>query len=484
MKKFGKILLFILIIFIGLGLWILEPNSINPLKTPTDSLSNSISDLTCAESLIIREKADSLLNNSIILGDYIGTTVGMHSEECGTWVSVAGYKNKGQKVSPDENTKFRLASISKPITAVAIIQLWEKRLIDLDVKIQKYVPEFPESDKGEITIRQLLKHTSGVTHYKSTMDMVSFKRYDNMVEAMNKFKNNELLFKPGTSYNYTTYGYTVLGAVIENVSGLSFQDYIRQNIWGPAGMENTDIEDSKVDYENKAKLYIKWGSSYIKSPKTNLSIKYPGGGIQSTAGDLLKFGRAILNNELIDSSSLDLMISSTDTLKEGDPYGFGWFVLNSDSNGRIIQHGGSQSGASSFLRIYLDEEVVVASIANSLNSNEGTYFICRDLAELLIDSTYLDRPVHYFEKQPKSALKKLVGQYQNKDEILTISLKGTQLYSQLGRYPNLPVHPKSKAQFFSRHFDGKLTFDSSSEEKSEWVENIYRDETTRFIRIK
>src|SRR5690606_14760285 len=189
----------------------------------------------------------------------------------------------------------RIASITKPMTDIAIMQLYEKGMLDLDKPIQTYLKEFPKKAKGDITIRHLLKHTSGISHYSSKWDAMSFTHYPTLVAALDAFKEKELEFEPGTQYVYSSYGYTVLGAIIEKVSQMSYGEYMRKNIWDKAGMLNTSLDENKT-YESKSRLYLKVKSTYIKSPTTDLSIIYPAGGVQSTAKDLLKFGKAVLNH--------------------------------------------------------------------------------------------------------------------------------------------------------------------------------------------
>ena len=465
MKVKIKSVLFVLLAALAVfALWVFEPISINPFAVTPKVLSNSKSQLTCG-SKPLGLKADSILNNAMFLNDFVGASTAMYSAACGSWCASAGYAKKGKQKAADTDTKFRIASISKPMTAVAIMQLYEQNKISLDAPIQEYLPSYPVDEKGPFTIRQLLQHRSGVRHYNSDFELVKFKQYENMLLALDYFKDDPLKYTPGTAYLYTTYGYSILGAIIEKVTGQSFQAYMHENIWQPAEMYNTMIEDANMDYDNKANLYIKWGQRFIKSPKTNLSVKYPGGGIQSTGEDLVKFGKAIINHTLIDSTSLAMMIEIKDTLKEGTPYGFGWDVIQSKSFGRIIQHGGSQSGASSFLKIYLDEKVCSAIIANNFNSSNEVYFLARDLGYLLVDSTKMDRSVNYFIPQKVEILDRYVGQYEFEDEQLNISREGNQLFAQTNPYPKVPIFPNTENEFFYRIMDARLQFELDENKK-------------------
>ena len=120
----------------------------------------------------------------------------------------------------------------------------------------------------------------------------------------------------------------------------------------------------------KTNVYIKLGNHFYRSPKNDLSYTYPGGGIQSTAEDLLKFGQAILNHSLISPETTQLMIQVQDSNSMEMEYTYGWDAWQSSTYGNIIEHNGTQVGSSSFFRIYLDEKIVVATLANNLNSSE------------------------------------------------------------------------------------------------------------------
>jgi len=166
---------------------------------------------------------------------------------------------------------------------------------------------------------------------------------------------------------------------------MSYGDYMRKNIWDVAEMFDTSLEEDQQKYHNKSRLYLKVGDTYIKSPKNDLSIIYSAGGVQSTAKDLLKFGKAILHNKFIKRATLEMMINATDELAPSigdDPYGFGWSVYDDPMYGTIIQHGGSQPGSSSFFSIFLDQKIVAVVLSNSFGSRQHAFNLSRDLANL------------------------------------------------------------------------------------------------------
>ena len=392
MKKRKILLLIVLILTVGVT-WIIEPLSFNPFSRVEIPEAKSEIDFNCEEPHLavnseLESKANEIINEHMASNNFLGVTVGLYIENCGTYLSGAGFTDKGDQKRTNSDMLGRIASITKPMTAIAIMQLYEKGMLDLDKPIQTYIKEFPKKVKGDITIRHLLKHTSGISHYSSKWDALSFTHYPTLVNALDAFKDKELDFVPGTQYMYSSYGYTVLGAIIEKVSQMGYGEYMRKNIWDKAGMSNTSLEEDKQKYNNKSRLYLKVKSTYIKSPKTDLSIIYSAGGVQSTVKDLLKFGEAVLHNKLIESTTLEMMINATDEMAPAigdDPYGFGWAVYDDPKYGRIIQHGGSQPGASSFFSIYIDHKIVTVVLSNSFGSRQNAFSLSRDITYLALE---------------------------------------------------------------------------------------------------
>ncbi|QXP62257.1 serine hydrolase [Polaribacter sp. HaHaR_3_91] len=368
----------IIILLSYLFYWAFEPYSLNPFSDKPISLSESQNHLNCNNLNSFSFKADSIINSAINKNEFLATSTAVYSEKCGNWLSTAGFLNKGNQEKPSKNSQFRIASVSKPMTAIAILQLYEKGKINLDLPIQNYLPEFPKKKKGEITIRQLLNHTSGIPHYKSDLGIFNFTHYDNCEKALEKFENRELVFKPDTEFLYSSFGYTLLGAILEKVSGKSYQTYMHENIWKPANMTNTNLKQTKTN------VYIKLGNHFYRSPKNDLSYTYSGGGIQSTAEDLLKFGKGVLNYKFLNPSTTKLMIQLTNNSKEME-YTFGWDNWKSPKFGKVIEHNGTQVGSSSYFRIYFDKKVVVATLANNLNSSEAVRNLSIKLSYLLLE---------------------------------------------------------------------------------------------------
>lgn len=282
--------------------------------------------------------------------------------------SSAGYANISTKEKFELETKLRMGSIAKPMTALATMQLVEEGLIDLDLAIQTYIPDYPVHPKTQITVRHLLSHTSGIAGYKDGRESNTTVEYPTLHDALSLFKDRDLLFEPGTQYSYTTYGYTVLGAIIEKVSGGTFEEYMQKNIWDKAGMTHTGVEKYGVKVNNQSELYTRNnGKGKAKIAKeNNLSNRIPGGGFYTTLGDMLKFGNAVLNHLFVKESTLNLMREHHSLEKENNAYGFGWFLYGSKpTEGSIIGHPGGQTGNTSFLFIVPSKKAVSVILANT-----------------------------------------------------------------------------------------------------------------------
>lgn len=311
--------------------------------------------------------ANQLLADEVESGSLIGISGGFSIAGEVKWMGAAGYADQEHTVEFTPATLNRIASISKPITAVAIMQLYESGKIDLDVPIQQYLTDFPKKKEGDITIRELLHHASGIDGYKNNKEMESQTHYESLSEAMQVFENRDLLFTPGQAFYYTTYGFVVLGRIIEEVSGQSYADYIQVNILDPLKMKNTGVEYAGKVYPNKSNLYQKDSKGRIENADySDLSNRVPGGGFYSTVEDMLKFGDAILQHSLISKATTEMMFVDSGLKTEGNGYGLGWYLYGENPNyGPVYGHNGAQTGASTFLMLLPQQETVIIVLSNT-----------------------------------------------------------------------------------------------------------------------
>ena len=248
------------------------------------------------------------------------------------------------------------------------MQLVEKGKIKLDDDIRKYVPYFPKK-KWDITIRQILSHMSGIRSYRPG-EFDSKNSYMEIKDAIMVFANDTLETMPGLKYNYNTISFNLLAAVIENVSNLSFGEYLKKNIFEPAGMSSSKLEMQAELVNNRARGYVNTMDSLKNAPLADLSFKYPGGGILSTIEDLLKLGNALLENKLISKASLEAMCTPA-VLNNGEKLGYGLGMgFGIDTlMGKFYGHAGGGTGFSSHFVVFPDSNAVFAFLINTRSSN-------------------------------------------------------------------------------------------------------------------
>ena len=294
-----------------------------------------------------------------------------------SWSEGYGFADLENFVPFRAATVHRIASVSKPITAVAAMQLVEKGKLDLDISIQTYCPAFPKKTQA-VTTRQLLGHLSGIRHYRPG-EPTSTRHFESVVESLQAFQADALLHEPGVKETYSTFGYVVLGCVIEGASQKPFAAYVRENITEPAGMARTRPDDLWAIIPNRARGYAKLeGGALRNADLADTSNKVPGGGMVSTVDDLARFAVALDTNRLLKKETFAQMQVPM-KLNDGaaSPY-FGWSIEERRGE-KVLRHSGSQEGTNSYLLMIPSRGFAVALLANT----EGAGL--RDLALKLTD---------------------------------------------------------------------------------------------------
>lgn len=268
----------------------------------------------------------------------------------------------GNPVTPD--TLFRLASISKPITATLAMRLVEQQKLELDAPIGDRLRTLPEP-LARVTLRQLLSHTGGVRHYRAGAKDNGTEHYTTS-EAVALFASDPLIAEPGTRHSYSTHAFTLVAAVLEQATGVDFVTLLRAEIQSQ-GLPALDCEVAKEAKTKRSMVYTKdrQGRVTESRPREDLSWKYAGGGMESTARELARFGHAVLTGRLVTPASRDLMWTPV-RLGDGSAttYGLGWGIAD---QGARVQHTGSQQGSSTVLTVLPQQRIVIAILANTTN---------------------------------------------------------------------------------------------------------------------
>lgn len=280
------------------------------------------------------------------------------------WSEGFGFADLEHRVPVTPETRFRIGSISKSLTAAAIGQLYERGRLDLDAPVQRYVPSFP-AKRWPTTVRQVGGHIAGIRHYRGDENL-SYQPYATVLAGLDIFDDDSLLFEPGTRYSYSSYGWNLLSAVVEAASGEDFLAYMRRHVFEPLGLRHTvaDYVDSIIP--DRTGFYeIEEGGRVRNSPAVDNSYKWAGGGFLSTPEDLVRFAFAHLDSGFLKPETVRLLWTSQ-RLRSGEEtgYGMGWFTRPDSLGHRLVAHSGGSVGGNALLLIHPESQVVLAIVAN------------------------------------------------------------------------------------------------------------------------
>lgn len=345
-------------------------------------------------------KIEQLITKEMEQHEIVGLSIAISTDNKLRYAKGFGMADLENSVPAKEATVYRTASVAKSMTAVAIMQLAERGKLDLDTPIQTYCPAFPQK-QWPVTARLLLGHLGGIRHYKNSGEETSASAYFTITDSLAIFKEEPLLYEPETKYNYTTFGYNVLGCALEGASGLSYENYMRQYIFQPAGMGQTGIDRVQALIPNRARGYTRLDEpTYNRLPEAakkefkvgevynaalhDTSGKLPGGGLVSTAIDLVKFAIALNTGKLVNEKSREQMWTRQ-RLKNGSEttYGLGWGVEQALKM-KIVSHVGGQVGTSTYLLLIPDKGMAIGVMSNLQGSQLSR--LSRQIVMILLTS--------------------------------------------------------------------------------------------------
>jgi CubicO group peptidase (beta-lactamase class C family) len=304
----------------------------------------------------------------------------------------AGVADRERDAPATTRTVYNVGSVSKAITAVAVAQLVEQGKARLDDPIQRYVPSFP--DKGApVTIRHLVSHTSGLRHYR-VHDFPgpdweeNHHPYASLAEAIGIFKDEPLLFRPGEFYFYTSYGVNLLQGVVESASGQAFGDYLREHVFAPAGMTRSSLDVAGRAIDDRARGYEKKNGAWVATGPVDVSYKYAGGGMLSTAEDLARLGSALNHGNLLGPAGVEALFHAYLPVvrhfhEDGPPsterfhQAMLWRLVDRPDGHDFAYECGTFNGFNVCVLDYRAEDLVVAM---AFNSESGGYPPAENLA--------------------------------------------------------------------------------------------------------
>jgi CubicO group peptidase (beta-lactamase class C family) len=275
------------------------------------------------------------------------------------WSEAFGHADLEKQIPVTAATRFRIGSVSKPLTAAGLALLVERGLFDLDAPIQNYVPDFPQKD-GVITPRLLAGHLSGIRNY-GWKEAASNQPFPNLRSGVTVFENDPLVALPGTKYSYTSYNWNLLGVAMEAAAKQDFLSYMEENVLKPLALADTLPDRAGAEDPQRAQGYeVDPTGKFIAAPAVDLSYCWLAGGYLATTTDMARFGSAHWLPDFLKPESLKLLFTSQ-TTADGKPthYGVGWFV-----NKNTVFHGGDSYGGTSMLLLVPAVRLAVAIACN------------------------------------------------------------------------------------------------------------------------
>lgn len=313
------------------------------------------------------------------------------------WAGATGLADIERGMAASLRSRYRTGSVAKPITAVAMMRLVDAGKLSLDAPLSTYVEGLP-AHLQPLTAKLLASHRAGVRHYSRVPawwmgwhENYSTRQYDTVAAGLPMFVEDALRFEPGTGFQYTTFGYTLLSRQLEGAAGQSFPSLLRTLVFQPFGMVDTAV-DTAAPMPGRVAFYQGKDGLYTPSYPINSSYKIAGGGLVSTPSDLVRLGLALLGDDLVSTAAKRALwtpLALADGSMNSENYALGWRVddsvrlLGKSRPVPILHHGGTQPGAAAFFVLLPEHGIVVAVMSNSGTSSaraevqESAYALAR-----------------------------------------------------------------------------------------------------------
>ena len=354
---------------------------------------------------------------------------------------------KQQPMTPE--TTFRLGSISKQFTAVAILMLAEEGKLSIHDEITRFLPDYPVQGK-RITIEHLLTHSSGIVSFTDKDDFdANITRDVTVSEMIDSFKDDKLEFAPGTAFSYNNSGYYLLGALIEKVSGISYASFVEQRIFVPLGMHATSHEGHERSPQHKAAGHTRHGGGFGPCDPMSMSQAYAAGALVSTVDDMARWEQAIASGKLISAANWAKAFTPY-RLADGSAcaYGHGW-EIGTLRQRPMLAHGGGINGFMTFALRLPEDALFVAVLSNADDGIVDPEYIAHKIGAMALGDPFVD-----FEeiKLDNATLDAYAGVYAiNAAEQRTFWREADQLLMQRTGGDITPVHAHSADGFFIRN---------------------------------
>jgi CubicO group peptidase (beta-lactamase class C family) len=324
-----------------------------------------------------------------------------------------GPANREHGVPCTAGTRYRLASMTKSFTAMAIMILQERDLLSVQDTLDKYLPDYPGGDR--IKLHHLLTHTSGVINYSALPDHYRVWAMPHTVdEVIERFSDEPLRFEPGEKFEYSNSGYVLLTRVIEKVGGTDYETFLRENIFDPLGMTHTGIDSHTAVTPGRATGHYNFGDGIVQAQYLNVEFTSGAGGLLSTVGDLYLWDRALYTERLVSHAALEKIFTPYER-----GYGYGWFIRE-ELGRKLIEHRGGLNGFLSMIQRFVDDDVVVITLFNYVSTFGGA--ANRGLAAIALGETPAPILIPEGAEISEEARRSMVGRYRLGESVLEVVL--------------------------------------------------------------
>jgi CubicO group peptidase (beta-lactamase class C family) len=372
-----------------------------------------------------------------------------------------GLANREHGVPNTPQTKFRLASVTKQFTATAIMQLQQQGKLRVHDQVGAHLDECPPAWDA-VTIHHLLNHTSGIpshTNFPETWATIALPK--TVAELIASFRDRPLEFAPGQRWSYNNSGYILLGAIIEQITGRSYEQVVREQIFEPLGMHDSGYDRQSTILPGRAAGYIKQDGTIVNAAHIDMSIPYAAGALYSTVGDLCLWDRALASERLIPQELLATMFAPTPIAEPPGQanYGYGW-AIDRLHDRRYVGHDGGIFGFSTRLMRFLDEHVLLVLLSNL----ESPYIaaISRDLSAMVFGEPYTMPGTRQAITLDPQLYDRYIGEYafeaDGNTHGLGLTRDGNRLIAQIAGDPPFELLPESEHEFFAEAFDDRFMF--------------------------
>lgn len=363
-----------------------------------------------------------------------------------------GYRNAEKKIMNDEKTVYQLGSVTKQFTSAVILKLQEEKKLDVHDKLSKYFPSYPKGDS--ITIEQLLTHTSGIYNYTNDGEFMAkeITKPASREKMMALFKDKPLDFSPGTGWNYSNSGYSLLGYIIEIVAKKPYETVVRNYIFTPLQMKHSGFDFIHLASSEKATGYSSVDDTvHETTPIVDSSVSFSAGAIYSTTGDLYRWHKALQANSILSFAQKEKAFTPV-----RNNYGYGWDI-DSIIGKRRVSHGGGIPGFVTKISRVPEDDICIIVLSNG--SDATLEEITKSIFSILYNKPYELPKEMTIIKVPEETLKQYIGEYEiQPDYHLNFTIKNGQLMATVPGQPEFVMYAQKDDFYSDKKQETKVEF--------------------------